>query len=435
MKKILLSIISACITLSALIGISVSADRNVSADTFTVAAKSAIAVDAKSGKILYAQNATDASTSIASITKLITAYLVYKNIDEGKLTWNTKATISQYAYDLTQNADASNIPLTKGENITIKDLMDALLLPSANSAAVALAEKIGGTEPKFVDMMNAQLKAWGITDAKIYNASGLPNDSLGNNRYPNSPETATNTMSAEDVAIVSFHLLQDYPQILQITKQAKLPFDSDGASKTTLETTNFMLKGYSSYRSGVDGLKTGSTGMEVNNFAGTTMQNGFRIITVVLEATNPATDNSTPFTLTNQLMNHVYGSWTTDTLASKGKTFEAFTKYKVVDGRAKSVKLVAYADIAPVVPRAADTTPDTKTLSVSADKKTSSSIEAPVKKGQVLVKVKTQVKDKLGYLPGSSAASFDLVASQNVDKSVPPVVWWNHFVNFVNQKL
>ncbi len=429
MKKILIPFV--CL-LFLLAGFPVHADTTAS---FSVAAKSAIAVDAASGKILYAQNADDASTQIASVTKLLTAYLVYKNVDEGKLTWETKAPISQYAYELTQNLDASNIPLTKGEKISVKDLLDALLLPSANSAAVALAEQIGGSEPKFVDMMNAQLKAWGITDAKIYNASGLPNSVLGKNIYPGSSATDVNTMSAKDVAIVSYHLLKDYPQILNITKQKTMPFDVNGASKTTLQTTNQMLGGFAQVRSGVDGLKTGSTGYQVDCFVGTTMQNQFRIITVILDANSPAADNSTPFLLTNQLMNHIYGSWRTDTLALKGKPYNKFTNFQLIDGKKKTVALVAKTDILPVVPRNSDGTADSSKLSVTADKKLTSSLVAPVKKNQALVTLTTKVNDNLGYLPGSSGAHFTLVAQDNVDKASPLVVMWNHFVNFVNEKL
>lgn len=427
MKKILILIFSALFLLT---GLSVKADTS-----FSVAAKSAIAIDASSGKILYAQNATDSSCQIASITKLITAYLVYKNISEGKLSWETKAPISQYAYDLTQNLDASNIPLVKGEKISVKDLMDALLLPSANSAAVALAEKIAGSEPKFVDMMRAQLKSWGITDAVIYNASGLPNDVLGSNIYPGSSTTATNTMSAEDVAIVSYHLLKEYPQILKITKQKTLAFDTKGASKTTLKTTNQMLGGFAQSRSGVDGLKSGSTGYQIDCFAGTTVQNGFRVITVVLDADNPASDNSTPFLLSNQLMNHVYGSWIRDTLIKKGKPYSHFSQFNVVDGKKLTVPLISQAAITTVVPRKTDGTADTSQISSALNKKKSSKITAPVEKGQRLAIVTTRVNDKLGYLPGTGGSQADLVAQKMVSRANPVVILWGNFVNFVNEKL
>lgn len=261
MKKIAIIISTIIMTLSVLTTFNAHADDSTS--QFSVAAKSAIAVDASSGKILYAQNADDSSTEIASITKLLTAYLVYKNVADGKISWTTKVPISQYAYDLTQNSNASNIPLAKDESFTVKDLTNALLIPSANSAAVALAEKIAGSEPKFVDMMTAQMKAWGITDTHLVNASGLPNDDLMGHIYPGSDPSATNTMSAKAVAVLSYHLIKEFPEILNITKQVQLPFDVGGKSQTTLTNTNQLLQGFTNSRSGVDGLKTGSTSFQL----------------------------------------------------------------------------------------------------------------------------------------------------------------------------
>ncbi|WP_205271886.1 serine hydrolase [Lactococcus taiwanensis] len=434
MKKIVLIFCSLLMGLSVMTGVQVHADSTSSND-FSVAAKSAIAVDASSGKILYAQNADDASTAIASITKLLTVYLVYKNIEEGKLSWDTKVSISDYAYELTQNSNASNIPLSKDEQYTVKDLTNALLLPSANSAAVALAEKIAGSEPKFVDMMTTQMKAWGITDSHLVNASGLPNDDLNGHIYPGSDENATNTMSAKAVAVLSYHLLKDFPEVLKITKQTELPFDTNGATKTTLTNTNQMLKGYSTTRSGVDGLKTGSTSFQVDCFAGTTNQNGFRIITVVLEAENPATDNTTPFTLTNQLMNNVYGSWTAISLVTKNQPLSTLKNLPVTDGKSDRVPLVAAKNITAVVPYAKDGSADKDVLSLKFNHKKNTSIEAPITKGQELMTVSASVKDKLGYLPQCSAYEFPLVAKHQVERSNPIKVLWNHFVTFVNEKL
>jgi len=148
---------------------------------YDAAAKHAIAVEATTGKILYEKDATT-STGIGSITKLLTAYMVYKAVDQGDLKWNSKVDISDYPFELTVSTGVSNIPLD-ARKYTVKQLLDATLISSANSASIALAEEIGGTESKFVDMMKAQLKDWGITDAKIVNASGLNNSYLGDNIY------------------------------------------------------------------------------------------------------------------------------------------------------------------------------------------------------------------------------------------------------------
>ena len=184
--------------LLAFIGNKVAAD-----DTFDVAAKHAIAVEASTGKVLYEKDATTPD-GIASMTKILTVYLTYKEIDKGNLSWDTKVPISDYAYDLTANSDASNVPMEARE-YTVEQLVNAAMVASANSAAIALAEQIGGTESKFVDMMQAQLQEWGINDAKLFNASGLNNSYLGDNIYPGSSSTDENTLSARDVAIIALH--------------------------------------------------------------------------------------------------------------------------------------------------------------------------------------------------------------------------------------
>ena len=196
-----------------------------------------------------------------------------------------------------------------------------------------------------------------------------------------------------------------------------------------------MLSDFSTSRTGVDGLKTGSTSFQLVCFAGTTNQNGFRIITVVLEATDPAADNSTPFTLTNQLMNYVYGHWRTTSLVQKNQSLDDFKEITVTDGKEKSVQLVAPQNITPVVPYATDGSADTKSLTVKFSKKKTASVEATVTKNQKLVTLSTTVKDSLGYLPNCTAEQIPLVAKKTVPRSSAPKVFWNHFVNFVNEKL
>ena len=110
---------------------------------YDAAAKHAIAVEATTGKILYEKDATT-STGIGSITKLLTAYMVYKAVDQGDLKWNSKVEISDYPFELTVSAGVSNIPLD-ARKYTVKQLLDATLISSANSASIALAEEIGGT--------------------------------------------------------------------------------------------------------------------------------------------------------------------------------------------------------------------------------------------------------------------------------------------------
>ena len=137
----------------------------VLADEFDVSAKNAIAFDANTGKILYEKEAST-PVPIGSLTKLLTAYLVYDAIQAEKFTMDTQVEISEYALNLTTNYDISNLPLDKGI-YTVEELLEASLIANANSATISLAEKVAGSEKKFVDLMKAKLKEWGISDAKI----------------------------------------------------------------------------------------------------------------------------------------------------------------------------------------------------------------------------------------------------------------------------
>ena len=195
-----------------------------------------------------------------------------------------------------------------------------------------------------------------------------------------------------------------------------------------------MLPSLPAARNGVDGLKTGTTEFAGACFVGTTMQNNFRIITVVLHADNAETDDYARFTATGGLMNEVYGNWQAKTIATKGikmENPEAPTQLTVIDGKQDSVKVLPNNDFSAVIPMVDN---DTKTT-LTFNKKQDAPVTAAIEKNQKLVKVSFQIKDKLGYLPGSDGNTFYLTATKSVPRSNAVKVMWNHFVRFVNDKL
>lgn len=418
MKKLLTSIL---ITLLCL-GMATPAFAADKSKTFDAAAKHAIAIEANSGKILYEKDAKTPD-GIGSITKLLTAYMVYKAVDQGDLKWNTQVTISDYPFDLTINSDLSNIPLD-ARKYTVKQLLDASIIASANSASIALAEEIGGTESNFVDMMTNQLKEWGITDAKLVNASGVNNQYLGDNIYPGSKSDDENLMSATDVAIVARHLIEDYPEVLDITKQTSADFD--GINKLT--TFNYMLKGQPVYRKGVDGLKTGTTDLAGSSFVAHSTEEGMSIITVVMNADDADTDDYTRFTATNDLLNYVVQNWERKTIAKKGQAIQK-SQAQVLDGKAKTVPAVTKSDFNII--QKIDTN-NTKNIKVATQE-----VTAPVKTGDTLGTATFQDPDLVGdgYIEGNTTTSIELIANKDVKKSFFLKVWWNHFVNYVNHNL
>lgn len=391
----------------------------VSADDFDVPAKHAIAVEATTGKVLYEKDATTPA-GIASITKILTVYMVYKEINEGHLSWDTRVPISDYAYQLTANSDASNVPMEARE-YTVEQLVNAAMVASANSAAIALAEQIGGSESHFVDMMKEQLKEWGITDATLVNASGLNNSYLGDNIYPGSSSSDENMMSARDVAIIAQHLINEYPDILKITNQATADFDG-----TTIHTYNYMLKGMPYERDGVDGLKTGTTELAGASFVATSVENGMRVISVILNADDWENNTYARFEATNDLLDYVKANFEMKTLIKSGDSYQK-SRALVKDGKEKSVTAVAEKDLK--VACRINTEP-------SATFKTEENgYEAPILQGQKVGTFSYDDKQIVGTGYLESEPSVTAVAKTNVERSFFLRIWWNHFVTFVNEKL
>lgn len=413
MKKLFLTLLTL---------ISFGSATTVFAQDFDVAAKHAIAVEANSGKILYEKDATQ-PVEIASISKLLTVYLVYEALEQGKISLSTPVEISDYPYQLTTNSAASNVPM-EARNYTVEELLEATLVSSANSAAIALAEKIAGSEKDFVDMMKDKLQEWGIQDATLVNTTGLNNETLGTNIYPGSKKDDENKLSAYDVAVVARNLILKYPQVLEITKKPSSTF-----AGMTIHSTNYMLEGMPAYRGGVDGLKTGTTDKAGASFVGTTVEKGMRIITVVLNADNQDTNPYARFTATSSILDYISSNFSLQTIVKQGESYED-SKSPVLDGKEDTVTAVAKEDIK-IVQRLGSRTQSTITYTADTTEHT-----APLEAGTVVGHLTYEDKDLVGqgYIT-TDKPSFEMVAEKNVEKAFFLKIWWNRFVRFVNEKL
>ena len=414
MKKIILSLLTLII-----FG---TATPTVSAQDFDVAAKHAIAVEATTGKILYEKDANQ-PVEIASITKLVTVYLVYEALEQGTISLSTPVDISDYPYKLTTNSEASNVPM-EARNYTVEQLLEATMVSSANSAAIALAEKIAGSEKDFVDKMRAKLLEWGIQDATIVNTTGLNNETLGDNIYPGSKKDDENKLSAYDVAIVARNLIRDYPQVLEITKKPTSTF-----AGLEIHSTNYMLEGMPAYRGGIDGLKTGTTDKAGASFVGTTVEKGMRIITVVLNADQQDTNPYARFTATSALLDYISANFALKTVVQKGEAYND-SKVTVLDGKEENVTAVAKSDISIVQRIGSGTTP-----ALQFTPKSTSEM-APLEEGKVVGTLTYEDQDLIGqgYLT-SDKPSFEMVSEKKVEKAFFLKVWWNQFIRFINEKL
>ncbi|MDA1906921.1 MULTISPECIES: D-alanyl-D-alanine carboxypeptidase family protein [Bacillus] len=250
-------------------------------------AKAAMIIDASDGDIIYQYNENEAFAP-ASMSKMMTAYLLLESIHNGKVRWEDPVKMSAKA----AQTEGARIPVQVNDTLTVKDLYHALMIESANNSAVALAEHMAKSEKDFVQLMNAKAKQLKMSEhAKFANASGL--------QEPDGSETK---MTAGDVANLAYHLIKDYPEILEVThlRQSQLAFNNINVISTNdmLNKNNKAL-----YIEGIDGLKTGFTDSAGYCFTGTAKQGDTRIITVVM-GTKGKTKR---FTETNKLMSYAFG--------------------------------------------------------------------------------------------------------------------------------
>lgn len=395
----------------------------VRAEDLDLGAQHAIAIDGTTGKILYEKNSNE-KKEVGGISNLLTTYLVYEAIQQGKISLNDDVDISDKAYQLTAVEGISNVPM-EARKYKVKDLLTALLVSNANSAAIALAEKVAGSEEQFVLLMKAKLKDWGITDATIVNASGLNQAIIdGDGDEENKKKNTENKLSAYDVAVIAKHLLEDYPEITKITSLSHADF-----AGIQLENSNYMLENMPNYRAGVDGLKTGNSDKGGISFVASTNQNGIRMITVVIGIEAIDGDPYARFVATANLMNYVSQNFIASMIVSKGEAYNN-SKSTVLDGKKTSASAVAKDDFI-VIERQGSQAEAKITF-----KSSQASFSAPLKKGTSLGTLTYTDPEPIGrgYIEGKTP-SMEMVSGENIQKSFFLKVWWNQFVRYVNEKL
>lgn len=271
----------------------------------SLTAKSAIAIDYKTGQVLYEKNAYQ-SLPTASMSKILTLYVTLKHIKDGKIHWNDKVTINKALHDLSVNHNYANVKLTQGKQYTIRQLYQAALY-SENAATMALGYGVAhGSTQRFALMMRSEAKKIGITDAKVYTACGLTNGEVGSLGFSDASYDAENELSARDMSLLTMHILRLYPQILKTSSANTTQFEN-----TTMLNWNWMIKGRSQALPDikVDGLKTGTSDTAKACFTGTAVKNGHRIITVVMGVPNAGQYDPARFIQTRKLMKYVYAKY------------------------------------------------------------------------------------------------------------------------------
>ena len=225
---------------------------------FDVPCRAAVLIDLSSGTVLY-EKEPDTPMPIASITKVMTLLLTFEAIEAGKVSLQDTVPVSDHAY----NMGGSQIWLEPGETFTLDEMIKAICVSSANDAAVAVAEFIGGSEPAFVEQMNQKAAALGMANTTFKNACGLDEEG--------------HLSTARDVAIMSREMLLKHPQI---TGYTTIWMDTLRGGTTQLLNTNKLLKRYQ----GITGLKTGTTSGAGVCISASASRDGLDLLAVVLGA-------------------------------------------------------------------------------------------------------------------------------------------------------
>ena len=317
MKKIILilSIIAVVALLSVPISTSVFAaqgkDESFNLDAYT--SQSALLLDYDTGTVIVDKN-SDEKRPIASMVKIMTLLITFDEIDAGRLSFEEKIIVSEYAAGM----GGSQMFLDEGESYTVSDLIKGVTVCSANDAATALGERISGDIHSFVDKMNEYAKNLGMNNTVFCNATGLPN-------------SGEQYSTARDVSIMFSKLLSkshyyDYSKIWM--EEYKHP---DGRV-TELVNTNKLIRFYKNCDAG----KTGYTDEAGHCLAASAMNNGLRVVSVVLGAEN----SKARFKEVTDLFNYAFANYEVKTIISKG---EAIANDLQVD-KAKEDSFELYVD-------------------------------------------------------------------------------------------
>lgn len=250
-KTLLLTILALVLTVTAQATMQVAPPSGLTARNYLI-------MDAASGTVLAEKDA-DERVKPASLTKIMTAYLVFKELQSGKLGLHEEVLVSETAWRTGMNG-ASRMYIDVHSMVSVEDLIRGMIIQSGNDACVALAERIAGSEAAFVDMMNAQAQALGMTNTQFQNSHGLPSE-------------AGQHTSARDIVTLARALILDFPEYYGYYSELEFTYN-----EIKQYNRNLLLRRDDS----VDGVKTGWTSAAGYNLVTSAQRDGMRLVAVVM---------------------------------------------------------------------------------------------------------------------------------------------------------
>ncbi|WP_210498361.1 D-alanyl-D-alanine carboxypeptidase family protein [Vibrio crassostreae] len=352
-----------------------------------------IIIDTTTGSVI-AEKGADEELGIASLTKIMTSYVVFKEIQNGTLSLNDQVTVSKKAWE----TKGSRMFIEVGTQVTVDELLNGLISVSGNDAAVALAEHITGSEDRFAELMDAYAAKLGMENTKFANVSGLP-----------SKKEAYS--SARDLSILSKALITEHPEMYK-----KFSIKSFTYNDITQKNRNALIHESSSY----DGLKTGYTMGAGYCLAASFAKDDRRLITIILGADSPAQRFSDAKTLTN------FGFRRFKNVKPVNEE-SAIHEIDVFFGEKDSVKVYPQEDFQFTIPRSLTNEDESKDITLKAELNgngdNGAMLFAPFEDNFVVGELTVQYK-------GETVATVPLVTREGVNEGS----WWTKLEDWVTLK-
>ncbi|MGN7403604.1 serine hydrolase [Cytobacillus praedii] len=415
--------VASFLVLIMVLGIFPSLNRAHAEDILNINADGAILIEAETGRVLYSKN-PDQVLGIASMTKMMTEYLLLEAVKEGRVKWDQEYAVDEYVYKVSQDYPRlSNVPLRRDGKYSIRELYQAMTIYSANGATIAIAETIAGSEANFVKMMNKKAEELGLQDYKFVNSTGLNNSDLKGFHHTGNLEDE-NVMSPRATAKLASRLISDFPEILETASTPKMVFREGTDDRIEMENWNWMLPSLVFGYEGVDGLKTGTTDFAGLCFTGTAERNGTRYITVIMNAKDEKGNNTNKkvrFDETRKMFDYAFGNFSKEELFPENYQVKGKKTLPVTKGKEDKVKIQTKEPITMVVKNGEKENYKPELVLDKKKLNDEGELTAPIKKGEKIGTLTIKAKDgqALSFLTedGQKNIQVDVVAADDVEKA------------------
>jgi len=349
-------------------------------------------MEAETGKILLEDNAHD-KLPPASVTKVMTMLLIYEALEQERIKWDDIVTVSAHAASM----GGSQVYLEAQEQQSVRDLTKAVVIASANDAAVAMAEFIAGSEEAFVTMMNNKARALGMENTNFANACGL--DAPGH------------LTTAFDIALMSRELILKYPDVIKYatTRLDKIMHKTArGEEEFGLTNTNKLIRSYP----GITGLKTGSTSQALYCMSATAEKEGMHLIAVVMGAPDP----TIRFDSAMKLLDYGYSNFA---LIAKEESGTAMGEIQIFKGKTERATVAIKEQTNVLVPKG-------KHIVIDSDVRIKDSLEAPIMAGE-------KAGEVIYTHEGREVGRSELVVLEEIAKASPYDMMERMFKRWMNK--